>query len=178
MRCPERIKTRRESGMVLLVSLVFMLLITIVAGGAMQSATMQERMAGNTKDVNLAFQAAEAGLREAESALAGVSVGPFNGSNGMYQSCPDPSDTSSACARPDWENYASNGWVTVADFDSRAAKQPEYIIEEMSSTLASDSVLDSDRVVPSSGYYRVIARGYGASDRSMVVLTTTYKRED
>ncbi|MBD2859874.1 hypothetical protein IB286_12760 [Spongiibacter sp. KMU-158] len=169
---------RKQAGMVLLVSLVFMLIITIIGSEAMLSATLQERMAGNTKESSLAFQAAEASLREAEQVLAGVNVGPFNGTLGMYQSCPDAADERDACDSPDWQDYDSTGWVSVANFDSKAAKQPEYIIERMTSSQVGVEVLDSDRVVPTAGFYRVLARGYGASNRSMVVLSTTYRRED
>lgn len=168
----------QQRGMVLLVSMVFMLIITIIASEAMQSANLQERMAGNAKDVNLAFQAAEAALREGEAVLAGVNVGPFNGSGGMYESCPDPSDDRQACSSPDWNAYNSSGWSSVADFNDSAAKQPEFIIEQMASSLAGSDSLDFGQVVPTAGFYRVIARGYGASDRTMVVLTTSYRRED
>ena len=35
----------------------------------MTSTTFEERMAGNSRDINLAFQGAEAGLRDAEERL-------------------------------------------------------------------------------------------------------------
>ena len=38
---------------------------------AMQVTRMEERMAGNSRDVNLAFQGAEAGLRDSEARIAG-----------------------------------------------------------------------------------------------------------
>lgn len=168
----------RQRGAVLIVSLVFMLLLTIVSVTSMKSATLQERMAGNSKDINLAFQAAEAALRDGESLLAQISVGPFNGSNGLYLSCPDSSDSRAACQEPDWRDAASSGWqVVAAGTVSDVSRQPEYIIEEMISVSGASEVLDSDLPVVAEGYYRVTARGFGASDRSMVVLSTTYKRD-
>jgi type IV pilus assembly protein PilX len=56
-----------QQGMALFVSLVFLLLLTIVGVAAMQNATLQEKMAGNTKLKNESFQYAEAGLREGEA---------------------------------------------------------------------------------------------------------------
>ncbi len=55
-----------QTGSALAVALVFTLLMTIIGVAAMQTATLQERMAGNLRDRNLAFQAAEAALREGE----------------------------------------------------------------------------------------------------------------
>lgn len=167
-----------QGGAVLIVALVFTLILTVISVASMQSATLQERMAGNTKDVNVAFQAAEAGLREAETVLSQVSVGPFNGSKGLYLSCPDPDDHRKACSKPDWADKASKGWFVLADNIDNVARQPEYIIEEMSKVVGSNEVLDSDRAIPTDSFYRVTARGYGASDRSMVVLSTTYRRAD
>ena len=51
----------RQSGVVLLVSLMLLLMLTILALTATNRSTLQERMAANSQDSNLAFQAAEAG---------------------------------------------------------------------------------------------------------------------
>lgn len=61
---------RSERGAVLLVSLIMLLLLTIIGVAAMRDTNLQERMAGNMRDRNLAFQAAEAGLRFAEQQIA------------------------------------------------------------------------------------------------------------
>lgn len=55
--------------MVLLVSLVFLLLLTLVGVSSMQSATLQEKMAGSVTLRNKSFQTAEAVLRLGESAI-------------------------------------------------------------------------------------------------------------
>lgn len=60
-----------ERGMALFVSLIFLLLLTIVGVAAMQNATLQEKMAGNTKLKNESFQYAEAGLRAGEAVVRG-----------------------------------------------------------------------------------------------------------
>ncbi|RNL60039.1 pilus assembly PilX family protein [Zhongshania marina] len=169
----------RQRGAVLIVSLVFMLILTVIAAASMQSSTLQERMTGNAKDTNLAFQAAEAGLREAEAVLSQINVGPFDGSNGMYRHCVDPTDTTTACVEPAWSDHSSVGWlVMAADVIPYAAKPPEYIIEELVSIDSENDVLDADRSITPLIYYRVTARGYGASNRSMVVLSTTFKRSN
>lgn len=53
----------KQNGMVLLVSLVLLLILTIVAISAVTLSTSQERMAANSQQQNVAFQAAESGLQ-------------------------------------------------------------------------------------------------------------------
>ncbi|WPN46502.1 MULTISPECIES: PilX N-terminal domain-containing pilus assembly protein [unclassified Pseudomonas] len=58
-----------ERGMALLISLVFLLLLTLIGISSMQSATLQEKMAGSVALRNQSFQGAEAVLRVGESAV-------------------------------------------------------------------------------------------------------------
>jgi type IV pilus assembly protein PilX len=58
-----------QRGMALLVSLVFLLLLTLIGISSMQNATLQEKMAGSVSLRNQSFQAAEAALRVGESAV-------------------------------------------------------------------------------------------------------------
>jgi type IV pilus assembly protein PilX len=59
----------RQSGMALIVSLVFLLLLTLLGVSAMQTASLQEKMAGSVSLRNQSFQAAEAVLRLGESSI-------------------------------------------------------------------------------------------------------------
>jgi type IV pilus assembly protein PilX len=60
---------KKQQGMVLLISLVFLLLLTLVGVSSMQNATLQEKMAGSVTVRNQSFQGAEAILRMGESAI-------------------------------------------------------------------------------------------------------------
>ena len=60
---------RSQHGMALLVSLVFLLLLTLIGISSMQNATLQEKMAGSVTLRNQSFQTAEAALRIGESAV-------------------------------------------------------------------------------------------------------------
>jgi len=62
-----------ERGFVLVTSLIFLVVITLLAVSAMNSATLQERMASNQRDKSQARQASDATLRQAEM-LLGQSV--------------------------------------------------------------------------------------------------------
>ena len=61
--------TRRQQGMALLVSLIFLLLLTMLGIASMQSATLQEKMAGSVTQRNTSFQTAEAVLRLGEATI-------------------------------------------------------------------------------------------------------------
>ncbi|MFB1487588.1 MULTISPECIES: PilX N-terminal domain-containing pilus assembly protein [unclassified Thiocapsa] len=71
MNRSETRRIHRQKGVVLIVALMFILVMSIVGVTAMHSTIMQERMAGNARDRNLAFQAAEAALRAGEDASLG-----------------------------------------------------------------------------------------------------------
>lgn len=60
---------KSQNGAVLIVSLVFLLLLTLLASSSMQNATLQEKVAGTLGLGSTAFQAAEALLRTAEAQL-------------------------------------------------------------------------------------------------------------
>lgn len=56
----------RQNGAVLFVALIMLLLLTIIGLTSIRGTSLQEGMAGNLREVNLSFQAAEAGLRAGE----------------------------------------------------------------------------------------------------------------
>lgn len=67
---------RAQRGAVLIISLMFLVVLTLLAITSMSGTALEERMAGQYRDLNLAFQAAEAGLRDAERDLYAVGAAP------------------------------------------------------------------------------------------------------
>lgn len=63
----ERVASQR--GMALVLSLIFLAIVTILSVSSMQGALTQDRMASSQRDHTVAFQAAEAALRDAENQL-------------------------------------------------------------------------------------------------------------
>jgi Tfp pilus assembly protein PilX len=72
---------RAQGGAVLVIALLFLVLLTMLALTSMSGTTLEEKMAGQYRELNLAFQAAEAGLRDAERDLFGVGQAPFTARN-------------------------------------------------------------------------------------------------
>lgn len=157
----------RESGSVLLVSLVMLLLISLIAVGGIQGTILQERMTTNMRDRGLAFQAAEAAMRDAERYLReqgpGISI---SNANGVYDVGNDN--------RPDWDTLEvseGNGALAYrSDFEGVSA-QPEYYIEQLPPFWGQSL---SPPFEPSP-FFRITARGFGGSGNTSVVLSSVYK---
>lgn len=162
----------RQSGAALAVSLIMLLIMTLIGVTAMQTTIFEERMAGNAKDANTAFQAAEAALRAGEAYLNGTAtVGPFDGTAGLYDqdTAPAPENLESDSS---WPATA----VTYGTSLDEVAAQPEYIIEHMRPVLDPDLSLASDEPLPDTGIYRITARATGNTDTAVSVLQSTFKR--
>jgi type IV pilus assembly protein PilX len=80
---------KRSQGSVLIVSLVFLLLLTIVGVSAMNMTNLEEKMTGNFRDHDLAFQTAETALLDAEAYVEDT----FD----VEQALTDPACTGTTC---------------------------------------------------------------------------------
>ena len=162
-----------QRGSVLVVALIFLLLLSIVGLGAMQSSTLQERMAGNSRDMNTAFQAAEAALREAETYLTSVTLGTFTstGTDGRY-AC-----TAGTECIPDWADSSSTGWKAKTGTALNSVhKTPEYVIRRLPPIADPSGSLVSDQPASTLEIYEITARGFGTSGESAAVVRTLYRR--
>lgn len=174
---------RQQHGAVLVVSLLLLLVMTILAMAGSQSARMQERMASSTRSQDLAFQAAEAGLRAGERYIES-----FNGE-------PPPGCATAPCdiyirgflarlvsyenqAFQDatwWTNYAKTYAATPQiSGDQLAYRDPQFYIEELEEVPGSNAQTMNGRANAATMYYRIVSRGVGGTDSSQVVLHSTY----
>lgn len=150
---------RRERGAVLIVALVVLLILTILGVAGMQSTVLEERMAGNMRDRNLAFQAAEAALRAGElDAQAGTNI-DFD-----VLTAPAPDDPADDTV---WQATTT---IAYADDLAGVAAAPEYIIERQQGI----PPVEADQPMPAP-LLRVTARGVGTTATSVVVLQSIYK---
>jgi Tfp pilus assembly protein PilX len=72
------IPKQRQTGSILLISLMLLIVLTILTFTVTQTALLQEKMTGNDQDVVLAFQVAEAAISEAENQIRGMNLDEFN----------------------------------------------------------------------------------------------------
>jgi len=78
----------RQRGAVLIVALLFLTILTILGVTAMTATTFEERMAGNTRDSAVAFQAAEMALRDGRRDINGITLPAPN--NPLYLGARSP----------------------------------------------------------------------------------------
>ena len=149
--------SKHESGAALIVTLIFLLILSLLGTSSVRTSTMQERMAGNMRDWNVAFQRSEATLRTAEQYLLDTNNLPeFNDTNGLYEL--------KSAARPDWvvrpTDAGGGGYVA---FPSSGTPEGRYYIERLSSVRPAGTSTETGTPVEEIFYFRVTAVGYGAA---------------
>jgi type IV pilus assembly protein PilX len=171
--------THRQTGAALVVSLILLSLLTVLAMSASQTTRMQERMAGNARDTDLAFQAAEAGVRRAERYIADLTAQPNAGSAAtsmVYQKGIMPTDLSN---KPEafWSD-ATTGYGKVYGTSgvdlAGVVEDPRYIIEE--AAFIKDDLTEGSGPPTGKVFYRTTARAKGGTDTAIAVVQTTYTR--
>ena len=149
------IQINHKEGAVLIISLIMLLLLTIICVTAIQTTSLEEKMAGNMRDQNLAFQAAESALRVGETETATIAASDF------YTGSTNPlSDIN-------WAN------ASVRAYKANAL----YIIEPPTITYG----FGYEAGTPSSSaqtnyWYRITARGTSGTGNAIVILQSIFIR--
>jgi type IV pilus assembly protein PilX len=160
-----------------------LLVLTVLGITMMKMTNMQERMAGNTRDISLALQGAEAALRDGERVIS-----PFVAADPRVTSLlptgaadckicqPDalPMDIANPGAF-DWNaNAMSFGDAGTHEF-TMLAEDPQFKITEIA--FIEDSYLNGqDYFEDGRSFYQVTAHSSGASGLANVVLQSTFAR--
>lgn len=148
---PDR-RPAHQRGAALIVGLIMLLLMTMVGVAGMRDTLLQEKMAGNMRDREMALQAAESALRAAEISLSGTTAPPISNSSGKWDLATSGGQT--AMARMDSSNnrvsepkfwssvwsWSTNGKYVTYGTDSLSGtsralpdvkEQPKYVIEKL-----------------------------------------------
>ena len=178
------ISSAKQRGAVLIISMIILLLLTILGVTSMQSTNLEERMAGNSRDRHLAFEAAEAALLHAEEFLGTIATtGAFDtdGSDGLYDD-----STQKIWNTVDWTGSATgaNGYKQADNIgtDEGLGTAPKYVIEHLFSVGEEADNINlggyDERVSGKTGLFRVTARGTGGSDNSVVIMQSVFGKGD
>lgn len=170
-------RPRHQRGVTLIVALIFLAVLTLLGVTAARVMSQEERMAGNARDRDMAFQAAEAALNVAENSVPGypatfpATTIETPGANGLYtysQCLPnsqaywngagDKDCNGNTKAGFDWT--AANATITISGLDD-VAEQSKYIVEKMPDLAGAKR-------------YRVTARGVGGDANAVVILQAVY----
>jgi type IV pilus assembly protein PilX len=165
-----------QAGVVLVVSLIMLLLLTIIGVAGVQSTSLEERMAGNSKDRNLAFQAAESALSLAEASLdvaGGLPTFSTAGTGGFYaQASTIPSHTAILT-----DSFWTSQPVATSPVTGlgNAIAAPLYIIQELPATCFSATDCAATPPLNKTPYkITVRATGGGANSTAVVILQSIY----
>jgi type IV pilus assembly protein PilX len=175
---------RGQRGAVMVVALIFLLVMTMLILASIRGTVMQERMASNLYDRSLAFQAAEAALREGERFV--------------LESSPKPSavgcDSSGNCSKPDsdtvpvwqdednWENAhaVDDGHGHVIQIGTLPVP-PQFLVELLADNMPEVNLCESTAIDPDAPCYagpeglryRITARS-GEEGRAVVLLQSVF----
>lgn len=158
-----------QRGTVLVVALVFLVIMTLLGVGAMQSSVLEERMAGNLRDDRVSFESAEAGLRAGEQELRdnGSSL-DFDGTGGLYHHADEDA--------PDPLEFTDAESLAVGFTLDGVASQPRYFMEKLPPVTPPGTSLEAGTPVTGKALYRIVSRGKGGSEESETVLQSTFLR--
>ena len=184
---------RAQSGAVLIVSLLFLVVLTMLGVTAMTSTTFEERMAGNARDAAIAQHAAEAALRVARNLIIEVSgtrpaAGNFRKSisSGLGECvaglCTPRVFTGTVPPEipvgVDWKESALSGATTLAyaadnatDRLKAVSKQSRYIIELFCFPVSLGSI---ETAADTCRYWRFTAVGWGKNPNTQVTVQEFY----
>jgi len=184
-RHPARRLPAGQRGAALFISLMFLILLTLIGLSAANVGILQERMAGNVREANIAFQTAEAALRGIERRVQDITLGGGGGLGVI----PDWNDfqTDEGVARGDCsvsvvaqaDDFDSLDWTSSPDVDGA-----EYIIVQLSGGLAGGQIVgsacrplqsqDSGKPGDDAVFYMIMARAPGPAGTADAVVQSIY----
>lgn len=197
--CSHR-QSQRQAGAALLISLILLIVITLVGLAAIGTTILQNKAAANLYDRQVAFQAAEAAMRQAQISITGNTSDATAAPAGMVEDCSTAdvagaATPANACAANPFRDTNANVIVTnvtTTQFNAGAlaAGQPQYAIQYMGRFVAppagaqlsggalSTTQLGQQTIPQTTRYYRITARSGNpatAGERSIVTLQSTFR---
>lgn len=168
---------RQQSGMTLVVSLIILVSLTILGVTSMQATRTEISMAGNLRESGLTFNAAEAGLSNAEKFVRdSISKNVYSDpSTGLFNKTDED---------PDYSKSAT--WVASTNAStslSYVAEQPKFIAKYLG-----DRSQNEVAAVNIGGYgsgqpgmtvsnFRITARGVGQTSNATRYVQSYYGKE-
>jgi type IV pilus assembly protein PilX len=171
----------KQKGAALIVSLIILVAMTLLGITSMKGTSTELSMAGNLRESALSFQAAEAGLRNAESVVeASTSAASLTGSTGYiaeFDADPDYLTASS------WSNARS---IPDTDMDlAGIATNPKFFIKyalkwsnnKLDKGLNKGSGYGGQQPGETAYIFKITSRGSGQTGRSYRTVQSYYAKK-
>jgi len=163
----------RQRGTVLLMALMFMVVLSVLGIAMVSSTSVEERMARNARDQDIAMEAAEAALRDARIRVSGIYTYPETRPNSwdFADDC-----TNGLCSvnvtQPVWSSYSLDaapsvalGTVTGSPTLVGVTSQPRYLVERIVIRRPGDSITNTAGGLTA---YRTTAKGVGRNSSVII----------
>ena len=197
-------RTRHASGIALITAVIMLLVITLLALGGARLALDSKRSSRNQRDFEIAYQAAEAALMDAEfdissstakraslflpRSTAGFLAGDCNTGTALPSAFLGLCDTSGNAGDPIWNTInwiatTGNKTVEYGTFTGRSfptgtgltpARKPRYLIEILPDKINGGSASDSVQRYK----YRITAIGFGPNDTTRAIVQSVFRKAD
>lgn len=176
---PNMHQPARQSGAALIIGLVLLMSLTIIGVGVLSTTSLEQRMAGNMADLNMAFNAAET-VGRALSTQAGTILGPMERVCNLINVTPCVTeglddnwwDTSN-------QNWWANNAITATSFIdpiNGVSTQPQIVIE-IERHITHSQVRGVNYQTPGVDFVRLTTRGTGASNNTEVIIQQTIVKQ-
>jgi len=167
-----------QRGAILVTSMLLLIVLTVLGVTMMRMTNMQERMAGNTRDLNLSLQGAEAALRAGEDRLspgvltsrplATAAVGcVFCARNSLPVAIYDIS-------KFDWKALGQEYGVADTQEIKELSRDPRYVIAELG--YVPDGYAQGQDPPTGRDFYQITGFSSGATGQTNTVLQSTFPR--
>jgi type IV pilus assembly protein PilX len=182
-----------QRGTALVMSLIFLLILTILGVTAMTTSSLQEKMAGNLRDQFMAMESVESAMRAGEQWLFDYRTRFGANSGPPPTTCPgsnDPTDPevwTINCVVGGIDAQTDSWWTSSAvAYDSlglgstypisEVAAQPHYIIEFLQDVPDSPAKDLTYTKAKSMYYYTISGWSYGATQSARALLQNTFRK--
>jgi type IV pilus assembly protein PilX len=169
----------KQRGTALIIAMLFLVILGMLGVTTMTSTTLEERMAGNTRDRDIAMAAAEAALRDAERDLKNVNaafrvvkVANFGAA------CPAALCTEGnapVASITDPVKSAFYGQFTGEIAMGGPVQLPRYMIELLSNAPPPFPTTPNPPAGMTTRNFRITAWGVGKNTDTVVILQTVYQ---
>jgi len=162
-------KWNLQSGVVLPVVLIFLVIMMLLGVTAIRNVTLEEKMAGNSRSYQVAFQSAEEALRFCENHIQGTISPKFYAA--QTTAVPKVSSTDEL---PAWskDNWTATGYSTPVTLKTGSASSGASCMVEPF-MISCKSLAISSSIEWCNGY-RVTGRGTGPSSETAVLLQSFF----
>lgn len=183
MNIVKPLNLKKQDGSVLVISLLILVVLTMIGVSSMSSSSLQEKMSGNFRDREIAFQAAEMAVAFAETYVKdNINTANLANSDGLYTLGNGPSSknafTGNGSSIANW--WTGTDSIELSTSIGEVRTQPRYTIEvrnEVGTDEGTDINIGSYGESTGGGLitsFRITARGTGKSDNTFVIIQTNY----